>query len=220
MKQLLLSLFIFFGSVYAQESTSDKLLIHSIDSLKAIRQEIDRQMNVLISQLSRARQIQNKTKSDSKPGKFFTVKLSMDAKFKEEPSPLGKVISNISRNETLRIKYDYGSDYLITEYKGKSGYIHSMYFRTLPPQLQKQINNWKEDKRLIRLRKRWSVSTARKIIDRKIWIGMTDEMTRESLGRPKDINRSTYSFGVHEQWIYPNNKYLYFEEGILKSWQD
>lgn len=220
MKRLLFSIFVLLNVVNAQESTADKLVIHSIDSLKAIRQDIDRQINVLTSQLSEARQLQNKTKSDSKPGKFFTAKVSMDAKLKEEPSPLGTVISIISKNETLRIKYDYGSDYFITEYKGKHGYIHSMYFRTLPPQLQKQINNRKKDKRLISLMKRWNVSTASKIIDRKIWIGMTDEMAQESWGRPKDINRTTSSLGVHEQWVYPNSKYLYFEDGVLTSWQD
>jgi len=33
------------------------------------------------------------------------------------------------------------------------------------------------------------------------------------------MNRSTYSFGVHEQWVYDGG-YLYFENGTLKSIQN
>jgi len=220
MKRLFLSIFILFTIANAQESKADKPLIDSIDSLKDIREEIDQQIRVLTGKLAKAKQIQNKSNSESKIGKFFRVTVIIDAKFKEEPSPLGKVISTIPKNETLGVKYDYGSDYFIAEYKGKHGYIHSMYFRTLPSQLQKQINNGKKDKRRNSLVKRWGAITANKIISRKIWIGMSDEMARESWGSPNDINRSTYSHGVHEQWVYPYDKYLYFEDGILKSWQD
>jgi len=53
---------------------------------------------------------------------------------------------------------------------------------------------------------------------------MTDEMARESWGIPDDVNRSVDSWGVHEQWVYEganfNNTYLYFENGILTSYQD
>ena len=48
---------------------------------------------------------------------------------------------------------------------------------------------------------------------------MTTDMTRLSIGHPKDINRTTGAWGVHEQWVY-NKRYLYFENGILTSWQD
>jgi hypothetical protein len=48
---------------------------------------------------------------------------------------------------------------------------------------------------------------------------MTDEMVRLSWGSPRDINRSVGSWGVHEQWVYYSS-YLYFENGILTSWQD
>ena len=50
---------------------------------------------------------------------------------------------------------------------------------------------------------------------------MTDDMARESVGKPDDINRSTGSWGVHEQWVYSQRKlYLYFENGKLTSTQD
>jgi len=53
---------------------------------------------------------------------------------------------------------------------------------------------------------------------RRIQIGMSPCMAVAAWGRPDDINRSVGSFGVHEQWVYPAN-YLYFEDGVLTSFQ-
>jgi len=61
--------------------------------------------------------------------------------------------------------------------------------------------------------------TAQLIHEKRVQIGMTTEQCRAAWGRPRDINRSVGSFGVHEQWCY-SNSYLYFEDGILTSWQN
>ena len=67
------------------------------------------------------------------------------------------------------------------------------------------------------------------ISNKKIRIGMTTEQVLLSWGKPcpsrEDgdcINRTVGAWGVHEQWIYnyPNGPYLYFENGVLASWQD
>ena len=34
---------------------------------------------------------------------------------------------------------------------------------------------------------------------------------------PEDINTSTGIWGVHQQWIYGNGNYLYFENGRLTA---
>lgn len=78
----------------------------------------------------------------------------------------------------------------------------------------------KKEKRLIYLTEKFGRQNALKIIDNKISLGMTKEMVRESWGGPKDINRTVGSWGIHEQWVYHGNSYLYFEDGILTSWQD
>jgi len=59
-----------------------------------------------------------------------------------------------------------------------------------------------------------------KILEGRIWIGMTKGMAIESQGKPNDVNRTVGKWGVHEQWIYSYNVYLYFENGNLTSWQD
>ena len=51
-------------------------------------------------------------------------------------------------------------------------------------------------------------------------IGMTAEMCREAWGTPDDINRSSGSWGVHEQWCYDWGGYLYMENGKLTSIQN
>ena len=67
---------------------------------------------------------------------------------------------------------------------------------------------------------KYGINTALKIIDGRIWVGMTESMARESWGYPQDINRTVSSRGVSEQWVYRGNVYLYFEDGKLTTYQD
>lgn len=52
-------------------------------------------------------------------------------------------------------------------------------------------------------------------------IGMTkDEVLGSNWGQPKSVNKTTGSYGTHEQWVYGGNNYLYFDNGILTSFQN
>lgn len=52
-------------------------------------------------------------------------------------------------------------------------------------------------------------------------IGMSKtEVENSAWGKPDKINRTRTSYGTHEQWCYSNNKYIYFEDGIVTSIQD
>lgn len=62
--------------------------------------------------------------------------------------------------------------------------------------------------------------TARMIQKHQVQIGMTARQCEAAWGRPRDINRTTGSWGVHEQWCYDGYNYLYMEDGILKSIQN
>jgi hypothetical protein len=48
---------------------------------------------------------------------------------------------------------------------------------------------------------------------------MSKAMVEESWGEPNNINKTSGSFGVHEQWVY-KDQYLYFENGKLTTIQD
>jgi len=61
------------------------------------------------------------------------------------------------------------------------------------------------------------------ILEKKIRIGMNKDEVRLSWGEPWDINRTVTTHGTSEQWIYGSlnyANYLYFDDGILTSWQD
>ncbi len=65
------------------------------------------------------------------------------------------------------------------------------------------------------------------IANGEICIGMNFYMVIAAIGKPYDINRSTGSWGIHDQWVmgaYNSARdarywYIYFEDGIVVSWQ-
>lgn len=71
-----------------------------------------------------------------------------------------------------------------------------------------------------RLTKQYGRELASIILENKVQIGMTTEMCREAWGLPEDINSTSGSWGIHEQWVYGGGNYLYFENGILTSIQN
>lgn len=59
------------------------------------------------------------------------------------------------------------------------------------------------------------------IIREEPHVGMTADEVRESTwGRPQKINKTTTKYGVDEQWVYPNYKYIYLEDGIVTAIQE
>ena len=57
------------------------------------------------------------------------------------------------------------------------------------------------------------------VLKGNITLGLSCDDTRASWGAPTKIHRTVGTYGVHEQWIY-GDTYIYFENGILTSWQD
>ncbi len=66
---------------------------------------------------------------------------------------------------------------------------------------------------------KWGKKVLSAIQNGKVFIGMNKAQVIACWGRPIDINRTAGSWGIHEQWVYDGN-YLYFENGVLRSWQD
>jgi hypothetical protein len=50
------------------------------------------------------------------------------------------------------------------------------------------------------------------ILNEKVIVGFTEEMTKVSWGEPDEINKASYG----DQWVY-GTRYLYFEKGLFKS---
>jgi hypothetical protein len=52
-------------------------------------------------------------------------------------------------------------------------------------------------------------------------IGMTEqEVIYSKWGLPKHVNKTTSAYGLSEQWVYDNYKYIYLENGIVTAIQD
>ncbi|XRE42248.1 hypothetical protein ACIVBQ_000452 [Tenacibaculum discolor] len=77
-------------------------------------------------------------------------------------------------------------------------------------------NKYLKDK----LYQKYSSEETYKIKNGIVWVGMTKEMLLECKGEPKDKNISNYENDIHEQWIYPNNKYIYLVNNIVTAIQN
>lgn len=52
-------------------------------------------------------------------------------------------------------------------------------------------------------------------------IGMTPEQVKSSTwGKPRKVNKTTTASGVSEQWCYSDNRYIYFDDGIVTTIQE
>ena len=77
-----------------------------------------------------------------------------------------------------------------------------------------------EANRLSELTKKYGTNNAKLIMQSIVQIGWSKQMCIESWGEPSDINKTITSGSVHEQWVYGNNQYLYFDDGKLTAIQN
>lgn len=71
----------------------------------------------------------------------------------------------------------------------------------------------------VRLSERIIAEAKRNAKKSGVLLGMSPEQViGSSWGKPRSINRTTGSYGTHEQWVY-GGAYLYFQNGGLKSIQ-
>ena len=144
---------------------------------------------------------------------FTETTTRSDAKIRNKAASFGDIIGDISKGQKVKV-YDFVDNYWLIEKDSLKGYTSEMYlFENYEMKKLKK----KHDKNEIT--KKYGESIANKILNHRVWIGMTPDMARLSIGNPLKISKSTGTWGVHEQWIY-KNKYLYFEKGKLTSWQD
>jgi len=52
-------------------------------------------------------------------------------------------------------------------------------------------------------------------------IGMTkSEVEKSTWGKPMKVNKTTTKYGIHEQWVYSGNRYIYVDDGVVTGIQD
>ncbi|GAB2488444.1 SH3 domain-containing protein [Algoriphagus taiwanensis] len=149
------------------------------------------------------------------------------------PDPASEIIGKIPKGAYLKV-IDYYEKYLKVRYDTIEGYISYTFVKSYSPEFReyyeyakaidekdlKEIIESKNQERLENLTQRFGKSAAEKIFKKSIWIGMTEEMLLESWGNPIDINRTVLRNLVKKQYVYPNYKYVYLENGKVTAWQD
>lgn len=95
----------------------------------------------------------------------------------------------------LLLKNDKGQKFLFA--------LHTRYLNIQRILTKEETENYK---------KKFGQDNWETILNEKVKVGFTEEMTKVSWGEPDKINRASYG----DQWIY-GDQYLYFENGKLKS---
>lgn len=162
--------------------------------------------------------------------------------------PKGSIIASIENESPLQIVEIYDGDYVKVKLLNKniSGYVLTFalerstdltnYINAI---VKTRLDEWRKDieenhekdkkisyekrkasneERRSAIIKKYGASVGQKIINKEYWLGMTTEQARDSQGSPDSINESVGSWGVKQQWVY-YELYLYFENGVLKSYQ-
>lgn len=67
----------------------------------------------------------------------------------------------------------------------------------------------------------WTKDDCLRIVNRKLWAGMSKVQLQLAWGNPRSIDKN-YTFGSNsEQWVYGSmGPYVYIENGIVTSWQE
>jgi len=156
----------------------------------------------------------------------YTV-MKSKAKLRDEVGLYGNEILIIPKKKKVKVLEFSGKSYWKIMYKESVGYINEIFLIKTENMIsakhdfENKQNEKSEEKRHLRILKEYGENIGIRIINNEIWLGMTKDMASESIGWPTDVNKTTGSWGVHEQWVYDKEgKYLYFENGILTSWQD
>lgn len=78
----------------------------------------------------------------------------------------------------------------------------------------------KEQQRIQALVDKYGQSNVNLARQGKVKIGWNKELCKEAWGEPREVSKTTTAYGVHEQWVYYGNRYLYFDNGILTTIQE
>lgn len=141
-------------------------------------------------------------------------------------SNLTNTEEKIPINSVVGLLEDLGKKYKVI-FNGRTGYVLKYGFETDTERQTKivKINKDKATKqkdiedRAKEMIKKYGPHYGKIVNEGRYAIGMTKQMILDSIGNPKDINRTVGSWGSHEQWVY-ENFYIYFENGKVTSFQD
>lgn len=163
-----------------------------------------------------------------------TCQVKMKCTLEEKPIPgTGSII--IKKGESVDV-LDIDGGYYKVKFKGNLGYISDLFIYDadlINIVKQRKADAIVNQEKVMKERKennkkylieQYGESRAALILKKLVCIGMTKGEVYESWGDPTSVNKTTSSYGVHEQWVYEGknykNRYLYFEDGIVTTIQE
>jgi len=220
----------------AQENNKEILNLEKsktnlINKISEINDSIEK-INLKIASFN-VKKIENMISSSA-----YSAIVRKGAKLKKNPKAMGEVILTFEDDKKVAI-LDYYNEYFGVCADTICGYMNEVWVIKDEPlnnliklkrfeeseiiKLETENKRKKQQNETAELEKnyikRFGKTVYSKLKENRFWIGMTKEMAIISLGSPNDINRTVGTWGVHEQWIY-ENRYLYFENGKLTSYQN
>lgn len=229
--------------VVPDEATHLEAIEAQIDSLRTERQRFDSLSTVLQNEIRRLAALRDSLAAgpvDSAEALLVPVRLT--AKLYSQPRHGSSVLGVLAVGTIVRVHEYAGVFFEVTRedtFGATRGFVDGLY---LPDdarlvalkELKRRENRSRREaaladeleaelqakrKRQARIRATYGEDIGDRILRRRIWLGMTTDMALESRGQPVDTNRTVTAHGVHEQWVY-RDLYLYFDDGVLTSWQD
>jgi hypothetical protein len=213
-----------------------------ISDLKKLKQNLTSEINRLNDSLKKV-DIQIAVFKSKEIKKMFSdsslVSTAREGAYiKKSSNVMGRIITKLTEKKQVTL-LDYFDGYFGVCTDSICGYMNELWieknekihkFIKVKKQEQKELKRLEYENKLKlekaeyaklekKYIKKYGQKTYNKLKEGYYWIGMNREMATISLGSPKDINRTFGSWGVHQQWVY-ENRYLYFENGKLTSYQN
>jgi len=224
MKKIQFILLLFFLTISCFSQDIAKLEMR-LDSLNILKKNYQLKIDLIQKEYSKTEKLISQLKFEQTIGEIY---YSVSGTNILKSPDTYEIIIHLPSNRKVRM-LDSNKEYYKINFKDSIGWVlkaalisEKEQFERIQAKKAKECSdslsfvNYKNS-----LIKKYGADAASKILQGRIWLGMTDEMARESKGRPDKNNRSVGSWGIHEQWVYEDrDEYLYFENGILTSWQD
>ena len=156
------------------------------------------------------------------------------------PSALSQRLSILEPGAAILVTgYKPIEKYFQIRFKGKTGYIDSRDLKNTqalarlveqsskalafqPSSNSAEVSNRRnadEDAAKLKvLTLLYGEKVASKMMQKRVWKGMTKTMVIQAIGEPKSVKRTTYDNVIKEQWEYDDGTLLFFDNDILMAY--
>lgn len=129
----------------------------------------------------------------------------------------------IKRGDSVWLKYPQHGLAALTKLTVKDIEPNETNFRVIFDKIEETFHDHTAFTDILYLKnpeKSFTKKALKAIKEGKIFLGMNGRDVLASWGLPQNVNRTVGKWGTHEQWVYPENIYVYIKNGKVTSWQD